>query len=98
MAPRALVHRAAAVHRAAVRLPATRGLRGIPALTDREGRELLLQLRGMALWTFRLLLAEEDGLKLVSALLATVFENRHTLTPISQRTDAAFPSPAREWY
>src|SRR5208283_5376710 len=36
--------------------------------------------------------------KLVSALLATVFENRHTLTPISQRTDAAFPSPAREWY
>jgi hypothetical protein len=74
-----LAYRAVAVHHAAIRLSAARSRRsGMTALADGEGRKLLLQLRSVALGTFRRLLAKQDGFKSVSTVFATVFENRHT--------------------
>jgi hypothetical protein len=40
--------------------------------------QLLLELSGVALWTFRLLIPEEDSFKTVTALGAKVFENWHS--------------------
>lgn len=42
-----------------------------------EGRELLLQLLGVALGALGFVLADEDGFELVAALFATVFKNWH---------------------
>src|SRR5208282_5504919 len=83
---RRLIYRAAAVHPATIRLPATRRRGcGVAALADGKRRELLLQLRGVALRTFGLLLAKDYGFKLVPALFATVFENRHNRSRTSQK-------------
>ena len=43
----------------------------------RKGRQLLFELCGMTLGTFGLLVPEDDRLKLVAALSAKIFENRH---------------------
>jgi hypothetical protein len=77
----ALIYLAAAIHHATVRLSATRRRRrSLAALADGEGRKLLFQPRGVALRAFGLLFAEEDSLKPVPALFATVFENWHTFS------------------
>ena len=39
--------------------------------------QLLLEVGGVALWTFRLLIPEDDSFKTVTALGAKVFENWH---------------------
>ena len=85
----ALIHLAAAIHHATVRLPAAGGWRrSMAALAYGKGRELFLQLCGVALGALRSLLAEEDRLKPVTAIFAKVFENRHTCSRSSQRRAA----------
>jgi hypothetical protein len=39
--------------------------------------QLLLEVGGVALWTFRLLISEDDSFKTVTALGTKVFENWH---------------------
>jgi hypothetical protein len=43
----------------------------------RKRGQLLLEVGGVALWTFRLLIPQEDSFKTVTALGAKVFENWH---------------------
>ena len=72
-----LVHRAAAVVHAAAGLSATGGRSRARMTVRRKRGQLLLQLCGVTLGTLGLLLAKHNGFKLVAALSAKVFENRH---------------------
>ena len=87
-----LVHRTAAIVHAAGGLSATSGGRGAAVAMGGERRQLLLQLRGVALGALGLFPAKNNGFKFVAALGANVFENRHVhswLYPLQRRHSAA---------
>jgi hypothetical protein len=73
----------AAVVRTAGGLPATSRGRRASVTVGRKGGQLLLQLRGVTLGALGLLSAQYDGLKLVAALSAQIFENRHDSSPMT---------------
>ncbi len=49
---------------------------------SRECRQLLLELRSVALWTFGRLSTKDNRFKLVAALGTEIFENRHNLSQL----------------
>ena len=71
--------------------PHPRKARRCAALVDGENRKLLLQLLRVALGTLGLLFAEQDGLKMVSALFTKIFKNRHNTPDASRTTRPTFP-------
>src|SRR5579872_6933342 len=73
---------AAAARHAAVRLPAAGASRGGTVwFADREYRELLLQLGGVAPGALCALFTEQNGFKLVTTRLAAILEDGHVKTP-----------------
>ena len=58
----------------------------------RKRGQLLLEVGGVALWTFRLLIPQEDSFKTVTALGAKVFENWHS------RSDDPHSSATLPWH
>ena len=68
---------AATAHHATVALSTTRRCWRATLRADGKRRELGFEFASVAAGTLRFLLAEEDGLELVSTLLTAVFENRH---------------------
>ena len=88
------VHRAAAaiVHAAAGLAAWTRRRGGMAVAVRREPGQLLLQPGGVTLWALGLVVAQNNGLELMTAIGTKVFKNRHLLPAIAHSRGRQLPA------